>query len=184
VVAVPGENAKDMRDADSLPAGPPRGTARRAPRAVTACLLAALACPAAAGCAAAAGAAPPSIQLATAYVAAPRTPGTTVAYVMIRNNGPADRLLAARTSTGGRVSFRVTQGPHTTAARSVPAVSVPAHGVLAMVPDGTYMIISGAGPMRSGKDIRLTLVFARAGPVSVLAPVINPQSGGSSYFAN
>jgi hypothetical protein len=38
--------------------------------------------------------------------------------------------------------------------------------------------------MRSGKDITLTLVFARAGPVPVLAQVTNPQSGGSSYFLN
>jgi copper(I)-binding protein len=166
----------------------PRGAARataahRAARATAACLLAALTAAGAAGCVARAGAAP-AIELAAAYVAAPRTPGTTVAYVVIRNNGPADRLVAARTSAGGRVVFRVTDGPHGTATRSVPLVRVPAHSLLAMVPDGVHMIITGAGPMRNGKDITLTLVFARAGPVSVLAPVTNPQSGGSSYFLN
>jgi hypothetical protein len=30
----------------------------------------------------------------------------------------------------------------------------------------------------------LTLVFANAGPVSVITQVINPESGGSSYFMN
>jgi copper(I)-binding protein len=53
-----------------------------------------------------------------------------------------------------------------------------------MAPDGIHMLITGAGPMHGGKDITLTLVFARAGPVSVVAQVTNPQSGGSSYFLN
>jgi len=46
------------------------------------------------------------------------------------------------------------------------------------------MLITGAGPMRGGKDITLTLRFARAGQVSVVAQVTNPDSGGSSYFLN
>jgi hypothetical protein len=38
--------------------------------------------------------------------------------------------------------------------------------------------------MRGGKDFMLTLDFARAGAVSVVAQVTNPESGGSSYFLN
>jgi hypothetical protein len=33
-----------------------------------------------------------SIAIASAYVPQPTTPGTTVAYLEIRNNGPADKL--------------------------------------------------------------------------------------------
>ena len=40
------------------------------------------------GCASAG--ATPSIHVASAYVPQPTTPGTTVAYLEIRNNGPAD----------------------------------------------------------------------------------------------
>jgi hypothetical protein len=36
--------------------------------------------------------------------------------------------------------------------------------------------------MRGGTSITLTLVFARAGSISVQAQITNPQSGGSSYF--
>lgn len=153
-------------------------------RTVAACLLAAMAAMGMAGCAARAGAAAPGIEVAAAYVAAPVTPGTTVAYVVIRNNGPADRLLSAHTSVGGRVTFHVAEGPQATTTRMVPAVRIPAHGMLAMVPNGVQMIITGAGRMPAGKDITLTLVFARAGPVSVAAQVTNPQSGGSGYFIN
>jgi copper(I)-binding protein len=135
------------------------------------------------GCVARAGAAD-AIQLATAYVAAPTTPGTTVAYVVIRNNGPADRLVSARTSAGGRVTFRVAAGPNAATMRTVQSVGVPGHGLLAMRPDGVHMIITGAGPLRGGKAVTLTLVFAHAGAVSVVAQVTNPETGGSSYFLN
>jgi copper(I)-binding protein len=137
----------------------------------------------AAGCAAPAGASP-SVQLSTAFVPVPRTPGTTVAYVVIRNNGPADRLVAAHTSAGGRVTFRKASGPGAATMATIASVPIAAHSTLSMVPDGIHMLITGARPMRGGKDIMLTLDFARAGAVSVVAQVTNPESGGSSYFLN
>jgi copper(I)-binding protein len=136
-----------------------------------------------AGCFAPAGATA-SVQLSTAYVPVPQTPGTTVAYVVIRNNGPADRLMSARTSVGGRVTFRRASGPGASTMATIASVRIPALSTVAMAPNGIYMLITGAGRMRGGKDITLTLVFARAGAVSVVAQVTNPQSGGSSYFLN
>ena len=38
--------------------------------------------------------------------------------------------------------------------------------------------------MHGGKDITLTLVFAHAGAISVIAQITNPASGGSTYFSN
>jgi copper(I)-binding protein len=168
-----------MREVGPVAAGS-RGTwARRGAAAA-----AAIAClSAAAGCAAQAGASP-SIEVGTAYVPVPHGHGTTVAYVVIRNNGSADRLVAARTSVGGRVTFREAHGPGASLMSTVPSIRIPGHGTLAMTPDGVHMLITGAGPMRGGKDITLTLVFAHAGRVSVVAQVTNPQSGGSSYFLN
>jgi copper(I)-binding protein len=124
------------------------------------------------------------MDVANAYVAAPQTPGTTVAYVVIRNSGPADRLVAARLSAGGHVVFQTTSDHGGTAAQTVRSVAVPAHGMLAMVPDGIHMVITGAGPLRGGKDVTLTLVFAHAGAVPVVAQVTNPATGGSSYLSN
>jgi len=132
-----------------------------------------------AGCAARAGA-DPAMELTSAYVPVPQAPGMTVAYVVIRNNGPADRLVSARTSDGGRVQFRAAPG----AAVAVRSVPIPAHATLRLAPGRVHMVITGAGPLHGGKAITLTLVFARAGPLSVLAQVINPESGGSGYFLN
>ena len=135
-----------------------------------------------AGCAAQAGASP-SIQIANAYVPVPHD-GTTVAYEVIRNNGDADRLVAAHTSVGGRVTFRTAHGPGASVMSTISSVRIPGHTTLAMRPDGIHMVITGAGPMHGGKDITLTLDFAHGGPVSVVATVTDPQSGGSSYFLN
>jgi copper(I)-binding protein len=155
----------------------------RPARAVAACLALTALGAGATGCVAKAGAAP-SVQLSAAYVAAPRAQGTTVAYVQIRNNGPADRLVSARISVGGTVRFVAAAGPQAVAVHTLAGVRVPADGTLAMQPNTVHMVITGAGPLHGGKDVTLTLVFAHAGAVSVVATVTNSQSGGSSYFLN
>ena len=159
-----------------------RSDRRSAVRTAAVACLALLAAAGLTGCYARAGAAT-SIQIATAYVPVPTVPGRTVAYVVIRNNGQRDRLIAARTSVGGHVSFRAPVGQSTTM-HTIPAISIPAGSTIRFVPDGLHMLITGAGPMRGGKDITLTLVFARAGSISVVAQVTNPATGGSSYFLN
>ena len=159
------------------------GRSRPTPARAAACLALALLGAGTTGCVAKAGAAP-SIQLSAAYVAAPHTSGETVAYVEIRNNGPADRLVSARISVGGTVRFVAATGPQAVAVHTVAAVRIPADGTLAMQPNSVHMVITGAGPLRGGKDVTLTLMFAHAGAISVLVTVTNSQSGGSSYFLN
>jgi periplasmic copper chaperone A len=137
-----------------------------------------------AGCGAAPARAAAPIQIGTSYVPVPASAGSTVAYVVIRNNGSADRLMSARTSAGGRVALRAPARPGALTMHTVSSIAIPAHSTVAMVPDGYHMLITGAGPIRGGRDITLTLVFAHAGPVSVVAQVTNPTTGGSTYFLN
>jgi periplasmic copper chaperone A len=134
------------------------------------------------GCAA--GASSP-IHVAAAYVPAPTTPGTTVAYLQIRNNGQADRLISAQTSVGGKVQLRApgARRAGVLTMRTVPDIPIPANSMTRLNPDSYHLLITGAGAMPDGKDITLRLTFANAGTVTILAMVINPQSGnGSSYF--
>src|SRR5215472_8326309 len=144
----------------------------------------AAAAPGLAGCGAARAAPAAPIKIGTSYVPVPASAGTTVAYVVIRNNGAADRLLAARTSAGGRVAFRAPAAPGVLVMHTIGSIAIPAHSTVAMAPDSYHMLITGAGPIRGGKDITLTLVFAHAGPLSVVTQVINPSTGGSTYFLN
>jgi periplasmic copper chaperone A len=127
-----------------------------------------------------------SISVTTAYVPQPTTPGTTVAYMDIRNNGGADRLVRASTSVGGTVQLRARVESPTGALvmRAVPDIPIPADSLVRLNPDSYQLLITGAGPMHDGKDIWLRLTFADAGTIQVLAEVTNPQTGGSSYFLN
>lgn len=159
-----------------------RGPARRAARPVLAGGLAVLAAAGLAGCYARASAAP-SISLSTAFVPQP-TAGRTVGYLLIRNNGARDRLVSARTSAGGRVTFAAPVRTGSSLVRAVPSIPIPADSVVRLNPDGLHLIITGARRMPGGMDITLTLTFAHAGAVSVTAQVTNPQTGGSSYFLN
>jgi copper(I)-binding protein len=122
-----------------------------------------------------------ALQLGTAYVQVP-TGGTTEAYLVIQNKGPADRLTSARTSVGGRVIFRAPVRSGGTLMKTVPDIGIPPDATVRLSPAGFHMLITGAGAMRSGGQITLTLVFAKGGTISVVAVVTNPATGGSSYF--
>ena len=150
-------------------------------RVAGAALLAALAVT---GCASATAAS--SIAIASAYVPQPTTPGTTVAYLDIRNNGPADKLISVQTSVGGTVQLRAPAGRHAgvLTMRTVPDILIPANSMTLLNPDSFHLLITGAGTMHDGKDIMLRLTFAKAGTVTILAMVTNPETGGSSYFLN
>ena len=133
------------------------------------------------------GAANTKIAIASAYIPLPTTPGTTVAYLDIRNNAATtDHLLSASTSAGGHVSFLAPEGLRgsTMVMKLVPEIAVPADSLMRMNPNSYRLRITGAGHLQGGKDIILTLKFAHAGTVSVVALVTDPESGGGSYFLN
>jgi periplasmic copper chaperone A len=128
----------------------------------------------------------PSIAVASAYVPEPTTPGTTVAYLEIRNNGPADKLVSAQTSVGGQVQLRAPGARRSgiLTMHTVPAIPIAPEAMTRFNPVSYHLLITGAGTMRDGKDITLKLTFANAGTVTILAMVTNPQSGGGAYYLN
>ncbi len=126
----------------------------------------------------------PVIQLSSAQVTQPSANGTTEAYVDVQNNGAADKIVAARLSVGGRVMLRSPARAGVVVMRTVPSIPIPAKSSVGLDPNASHLLIIGAGRMKAGTEITLTLVFAHAGSVSVPALVTNPQTGGSSYFLN
>jgi periplasmic copper chaperone A len=140
-----------------------------------------------AGCSAARASATSSIAATAAYVQVPSAPGkTTVGYLDIRNNGSAsDELLSVTTSVGGAVQLRGPESPGAPVImHTVPDIDIPAGTMVQLVPNSYHLLITGARPLVDGKDITLSLKFARAGTVTVLALVTNPSNGGASYFLN
>ncbi len=127
------------------------------------------------------------IVAAAAYVQQPASTGaTTVGYLDIRNNGTADQLVSVSTSVGGKVELRgpVTFGVSPVVMHTVPEIPIPSDETTQLIPNSYHLLITGAGPMRDGKDIYLKLTFAHAGTMTILALVTNPQNGGASYFLN
>jgi len=129
----------------------------------------------------------PSIQVPAAYVQVPASTGAvTVGYLDIRDNGGADQLMSVSTSVGGHVELRGPVKPGVTpiVMHTVSDIPIAANATTQLIPNGYHLLISGTGPMHDGKDITLTLKFAHAGVITILAVVTNPQNGGSSYFLN
>jgi copper(I)-binding protein len=153
--------------------------------AVAAALAACGAVVAVTGCATGVSGGPP-LAVTSAYVPLPAeaAPRTTVAFLDIRNDGAADRLIAARTSVGGKVIFRAPAGQDAAVMKTVPAIAIPAATTVRLLPNNAHLVITGAGPMRAGKDITIVLTFVRAGNLSIIAQVTDPQSGGNGYFTN
>ena len=139
----------------------------------------------AAGCASRNHAGGAGIVTTGAYVQQPASTGkATVGYLDIRNNGAEDSLMSVSTSVGGTVALRgpVANGESPVVMHTVTSIPIPADATTQLIPNSYHLLISGAGAMRDGKDIKLTLTFAHAAPLTVYALVTNPQSGGSSYF--
>ena len=160
-------------------AGRARGTVKKAAAGLVAVLGTCLA----AGCAAPAQAGP-VITLSSAQVSAPGANRITDVYVDVQNNGPLTKLISAKLSVGGRVTLRSPLHPGQVEMRTVPSITIPAKSFVGLDPNGSHLLVTDAGPMKSGTEITLTLVFANAGSFSVPAMVTNPESGGASYFLN
>jgi copper(I)-binding protein len=137
-----------------------------------------------AGCTQEAAASGPTIELGTAYIGQPQGTNPTDAYLVIRNKGPADKLVSAKTSVGGAVTLRGPGRGGPAAMRNVAAITVPAHELIRLDPNGYHLVVTGARPMKAGTEITLTLTFAKAGSYKIAAEVTNAQTGGNSYFLN
>jgi copper(I)-binding protein len=133
------------------------------------------------GCAQGSAAATP-IKVGSAYVMQANGDKTLSGYLVIANSGPTDQLLAVRSSAGGQVLMvgSPRQGVATTAA--LREFVVRGHHVTKFDPNGRHLEIVHSGRLHVGTDITLTLVFAHAGTMHILAQVSNPQTSNSGYF--
>ncbi len=106
-----------------------------------------------------------------ALAATIRTVGT---YLTIRNvTGSADELIAVRTPVAARVML-ATRPDLGSAPSAVPALTVPAHGTLALTPVTDDVILQDPALFENQATVPLTLVFRNAGEVTVDAGVTVP----------
>ena len=95
---------------------------------------------------------------------------TTAGYVVLHNAGPgADRLVGASCACAARVELHMHQMQGGVARMSpVGAIKVPADGSAVLAPGGAHLMFIGLkARVADGTRQRVTLVFERAGPVTV-----------------
>ena len=120
-----------------------------------------------AGTALAAANGPLTVEDARARILLPSRPGAV--WLTIRNAGGEDRLLGAESPAAERIELHThIHDSGVMMMRQVDAIAVPAGGEAALEPGGDHLMLFGlAGGLAPGSSFPLTLVFERAGPVTV-----------------
>jgi copper(I)-binding protein len=126
----------------------------------------------------------PAIVVTNAYVRAPAPPtDAAAAYFTVYNTTSQDDTLRSVTSGAGATTVLHATVNGTMTAATQGAV-IPAHGSLVLsTGKGHVMIEQLFGKLLPGQNVNLELVFAKAGPIDVSAPVIAlgaPAPGSSS----
>lgn len=107
--------------------------------------------------------------------------GTTgAAYLVIRNTGGADRLIAASTTAAASTELHTHEKDgEIMRMRKVDAIDIPANDVVTLQPGGKHiMMFDITAPLKDGGSFPLTLTFEDAGDVTVDVTVV--ATGGNA----
>ncbi|MBL8663793.1 MAG: copper chaperone PCu(A)C [Candidatus Odyssella sp.] len=108
----------------------------------------------------------------------------TAAYMTIQTtDGKPDRLLRAESPVAGKVELHTHLIENGVAKmREVPAIDVPAGGGAELKPGGLHVMLLGVKrALQDGERAPLTLVFERAGTVTLTVPVRKGMPGGHRH---
>ena len=123
----------------------------------------------------------PKIEMPWARATAGRAE-TGAAYLRLVGAERDDRLLAASSPVAETVELHThLDEDGVMRMRPVPAIAVPAAGMVELKPGGLHIMLIGLkGPLKEGRRFPLTLIFERAGPVETEVPVLaaGARSGG------
>lgn len=112
---------------------------------------------------------------------APLPGGASAAYFTVDAAAP-DRLLSAASPAAARAALHGHEVDAAGVARMRPvgAVEVAPGAPVALEPGGLHLMLMGlAAPLAYGDDVPLTLVFERAGEVTLQAPVLHSGHGAA-----
>lgn len=100
------------------------------------------------------------------------TPGSAkvgAAFMEIKNNGEADKLVSASSEISSRTELHThIHDNGIMRMREVPAIDIPANGTQSLEPGGYHVMFIGLNrPLAVGETYPLTLVFEKAGKIMV-----------------
>ncbi|MDF1618923.1 copper chaperone PCu(A)C [Pseudothioclava nitratireducens] len=105
--------------------------------------------------------------------ASPMVAGAGAGFMTIRSKGPADRLVAFRSSACNTPELHTHINENgMMRMRQVEAIDIPAGGEAVLKPGSLHlMFIDLVEPMQEGTNVDVTLVFEQAGEVELSLPV-------------
>jgi len=127
------------------------------------------------------------IEVATPFMrAAPVAGGNGAAFLSITNHGSEDRLIGAEAGISKTVELHThVKDGDVYRMRQVEALVVPAQGTLELKPGGNHIMFIGlTAPIKEGATVPLTLIFEKAGKITVDVPVQAPGAmmpGGAMH---
>ena len=122
-----------------------------------------------------------NVQVDEAWARAPLTADHPVPiYMRIVNNGDQpDQLISASSTAAGDVTLQETYAANVQAKMGVDAIEIPAGGEGVLSPNTLQVTLqSPNGLYRQGSTVPVSLTFARAGTISILARVAAPGASG------
>ena len=93
----------------------------------------------------------------------------SAAFMVIKNSGAADRLIAAAGDVAGRVELHThLMEANVMKMRQVEAIELPAGGSASLQPGGFHVMLIGLKePLKEGDSFPLTLTFENAGEITI-----------------
>ena len=114
--------------------------------------------------------------------AVPMAGGTAAAFMTIKNNGGADKLLSAEATISKSVELHThIKDGDIFRMRKVEAIALPDHGAAELKPGGDHIMFIGLdAPVKEGATVPVTLKFEKAGAVVVQVPVLAAGAMGAA----
>lgn len=127
-----------------------------------------------------------ALRIAAPWTRAMRAGGTGAGFMTIRNTGSApDRLVAARSPAANVMELHThIRDGDVMRMRAVPAIELPAGQEVRLAPGGLHLMLIGlAQSLEPGGRVPVTLVFERAGEVTIQLAVEAAGARGPAHGA-
>lgn len=130
-----------------------------------------------------------AITLTQGRVPRPASPQVGAAYFTLQNTGQVPDRLVSATSPAAHAVSAMSDVMHDNAMTMVrlPAIVIPPHAHVTLSPGGKHLMLQGLlRTLHVGDDVPVTLVFARAGRLTVRLPVVPlvASDGGDENMSN
>ncbi|HEY5334477.1 MAG TPA: copper chaperone PCu(A)C [Mycobacteriales bacterium] len=114
-----------------------------------------------------------AIQVTGAYIPQPANNAVAAAYFTVTDDGAADVLTGATSDVSTDVGLHETVDSGSTGTMvSVPSIAIPAHGSAKLAAGGYHVMLMHPSTLTVGQQVRMTLHFQHAAPLTLLVPVV------------